>query len=61
MLRYPESEGICFGDDINVYTDYEQPVYNIGNVPVDNTDKAPILEIYNKLNELLKNSQSYKQ
>ncbi|MBD5357821.1 MAG: insulinase family protein [Bacteroides sp.] len=37
MLRYLESKGIRFGVDINAYTDYEETVYNIDNVPTDNT------------------------
>lgn len=37
MLRYLESKGIRFGDDVNAYTDYEETVYNIDNVPIDNT------------------------
>ncbi len=36
MLRYLESNGIRFGADINAYTDYEETVYNIDNVPTDN-------------------------
>lgn len=36
MLRYLESKGIRFGADINAYTDYEETVYNINNVPTDN-------------------------
>lgn len=36
MLRYLESKGIRFGDDVNAYTDYEETVYNIDNVPADN-------------------------
>lgn len=36
MLHYLESKGIRFGDDINAYTDYEETVYNIDNVPTDN-------------------------
>lgn len=36
MLRYLESKGIRFGADINAYTDYEETVYNINNVPADN-------------------------
>ena len=37
MLRYLESKGIRFGADVNAYTDYEETVYNIDNVPTDNT------------------------
>ena len=37
MLRYLESNGIRFGADVNAYTDYEETVYNIDNVPTDNT------------------------
>lgn len=36
MLRYLESNGIRFGADVNAYTDYEETVYNIDNVPADN-------------------------
>lgn len=36
MLRYLESKGIRFGADVNAYTDYEETVYNINNVPTDN-------------------------
>lgn len=36
MLRYLESKGIRFGADVNAYTDYEETVYNIDNVPADN-------------------------
>ena len=36
MLRYLESKGIRFGADVNAYTDYEETVYNIDNVPTDN-------------------------
>lgn len=35
MLRYLEANGIRFGADINAYTDYEETVYNIDNVPMD--------------------------
>lgn len=35
MLRYLESKGIRFGADVNAYTDYEETVYNIDNVPSD--------------------------
>lgn len=37
MLRYLESKGIRFGADVNAYTDYEETIYNIDNVPTDNT------------------------
>ncbi len=37
LLRYLESKGIRFGADVNAYTDYEETVYNIDNVPADNT------------------------
>lgn len=37
MLHYLESKGIRFGADVNAYTDYEETVYNIDNVPADNT------------------------
>ncbi len=36
MLHYLESKGIRFGADVNAYTDYEETVYNIDNVPADN-------------------------
>ncbi len=36
MLRYLESKGIRFGEDVNAYTDYEETVYNIDNVPTTN-------------------------
>ena len=36
MLRYLESKGIRFGADVNAYTDYEETVYNIDNVPTNN-------------------------
>lgn len=36
MLRYLESKGIRFGADVNAYTDYEETVYNIDNVPATN-------------------------
>ncbi len=36
MLRYLESKGIRFGADVNAYTDYEETVYNIDNVPTTN-------------------------
>lgn len=41
MLRYLESNGIRFGADVNAYTDYEETVYNIDNVP---TDKAALMD-----------------
>lgn len=36
MLTYLELKGIRFGADVNAYTDYEETVYNIDNVPADN-------------------------
>ena len=36
MLTYLESNGIRFGADVNAYTDYEETVYNIDNVPAAN-------------------------
>lgn len=38
MLNYLESKGIRFGADINAYTNFDETVYNIDNVPT--TDKA---------------------
>ncbi len=38
MLNYLQSKGIRFGADINAYTDFDETVYNIDNVPT--TDKA---------------------
>lgn len=38
MLHYLESKGIRFGADINAYTDFDETVYNINNVPT--TDQA---------------------
>lgn len=38
MLEYLQSKGIRFGADINAYTDMDETVYNINNVPT--TDKA---------------------
>lgn len=35
MMRYLESKGIRFGADINAYTDFEETVYNIDNVPTN--------------------------
>lgn len=37
MLNYLQSKGIRFGSDINAYTDFDETVYNINNVPT--TDK----------------------
>lgn len=33
MLNYLQDKGIRFGDDINAYTDFDETVYNIDNVP----------------------------
>lgn len=41
MLNYLESNGIRFGDDVNAYTDYEETVYNIDNVP---TNKPALMD-----------------
>lgn len=38
MLNYLQTKGIRFGADINAYTDFDETVYNIDNVPT--TDKA---------------------
>lgn len=38
MLDYLQSKGIRFGEDINAYTDFDETVYNIDNVPT--ADKA---------------------
>lgn len=38
MLNYLQNKGIRFGADINAYTDFDETVYNIDNVPT--TDKA---------------------
>lgn len=38
MLNYLQAKGIRFGADINAYTDFDETVYNINNVPT--TDKA---------------------
>lgn len=38
MLEYLQSKGIRFGADINAYTDMDETVYNINNVPTN--DKA---------------------
>lgn len=38
MLNYLESKGIRFGSDINAYTNFDETVYNINNVPT--TDQA---------------------
>lgn len=38
LLNYLQSKGIRFGADINAYTDFDETVYNINNVPT--TDKA---------------------
>lgn len=37
MLNYLQNKGIRFGADINAYTDFDETVYNINNVPT--TDK----------------------
>lgn len=41
LLRYLESKGIRFGEDVNAYTDYEETVYNIDNVP---TTDRPLMD-----------------
>lgn len=38
MLNYLQNKGIRFGSDINAYTDFDETVYNINNVPT--TDVA---------------------
>ena len=38
MLNYLQDKGIRFGQDINAYTDFDETVYNINNVP--STDVA---------------------
>lgn len=38
MLNYLQAKGIRFGADINAYTDFDETVYNINNVPT--TDAA---------------------
>lgn len=43
MLRQLEKKGIWFGRDINAYTEHEETVYNINNVPTD--DAALTLNI----------------
>lgn len=40
MLNYLQGKGIRFGADINAYTDFDETVYNINNVPT--TDKPLI-------------------
>ena len=35
MLRYLESNGIKFGNEINAYTSFDQTVYYINGVPTD--------------------------
>lgn len=37
MLNYLQSKGIRFGADINAYTDFDETVYNINNVPTNDT------------------------
>ncbi len=37
MLDYLQSKGIRFGEDINAYTDFDETVYNIDNVPTSDT------------------------
>ncbi|MDE5807152.1 MAG: insulinase family protein, partial [Muribaculaceae bacterium] len=41
LLRYLETKGIRFGEDVNAYTDYEETVYNIDNVP---TNDRPLMD-----------------
>ena len=36
MLDYLESKGAKFGRDINAYTSFDETVYNISNIPVNN-------------------------
>jgi zinc protease len=36
MLDYLESKGAKFGKDINAYTSFDETVYNISNIPVNN-------------------------
>lgn len=36
MLKYLEKNGVKFGNDINAYTLYDETVYNIKNVPIQN-------------------------
>ncbi len=33
MLNYLQNKGIRFGDDINAYTDFDETVYNLDNIP----------------------------
>ncbi|MDE6218265.1 MAG: insulinase family protein, partial [Muribaculaceae bacterium] len=35
MLNYLQTKGIRFGADINAYTDFDETVYNINNVPTN--------------------------
>lgn len=37
MLNYLQSKGIRFGADINAYTDFDETVYNIDNIPTTDT------------------------
>lgn len=37
MLNYLQTKGIRFGADINAYTDFDETVYNINNVPTNDT------------------------
>jgi zinc protease len=37
MLDYLESKGVKFGRDINAYTSFDETVYNISNIPVNNS------------------------
>lgn len=41
MLNYLQSKGIRFGADINAYTDFDETVYNINNVP---TTDQPLMD-----------------
>ncbi len=41
MLNYLQSKGVRFGADINAYTDFDETVYNINNVP---SDDKPLMD-----------------
>lgn len=55
MLNYLEKNGVAFGREINAYTDVDETVYNISNVPTANPNliDSTLLILYDWCNNLL--------
>jgi zinc protease len=55
ILEYLESYGVAFGRNINAYTNVDETVYNLSNVPVDNENliDSTLLVLHDWSNYLL--------